>query len=204
MRGGKGRQWEGGIREPFYIKAPGVAKPGKTSDVPVNGIDWYPTLLDLTGVNVPAKQAVDGVSIVPLLKGSKIAKRPLFWHYPHYGNQGGEPSSIISHNDWKLIYYHEDGRDELYHLGDDPNETSDLAKLETKRTKRLRKKLDTWLKETKARFPKKDIEADLAKRKARLESIATDGKARLEKQHLKFLSKDFKPNKDWWGSAPVD
>ena len=59
-------------------------------------------------MNVPAKQVVDGVN-VPLLKGGKIAKRPLYWHYPHYGNQGGEPSSIISQNDWKLIHYHEDG-----------------------------------------------------------------------------------------------
>ena len=129
----------GGIREPYYIKAPGVTKPGGVSAVPVNGIDWYPTLLDLAGVNVPAKQAVDGVSIVPLLKGGKIAKRPLYWHYPHYGNQGGEPSSIISQNDWKLIHYHEDGRDELYHLANDPNETTDLAKRETKRAKQLRK-----------------------------------------------------------------
>ncbi len=204
LRGGKGRQWEGGIREPYYIKAPGVTKPGSTSAVPVNGIDWYPTLLDLAGVSVPAKQAVDGVSFAPLLKGGRIAKRPLYWHYPHYGNQGGEPSSIISQNDWKLIHYHEDGRDELYHLANDPNETTDLAKRESKRAKRLRKKLDTWLKETKARFPTKDTLADLAKREARLKSIASDGKARLEKQHANFLKKDFKPNKDWWGSAPID
>ena len=201
LRGSKGRQWEGGIREPYYIKAPGVTEPGGVSAVPVNGIDWYPTLLEMAGVNVPAKQAVDGVSIVPLLKGGKIAKRPLYWHYPHYGNQGGEPSSIISQNDWKLIHYHEDGRDELYHLANDPNETTDLAKRETKHVKQLRKKLDAWLKETKARFPTKDTQADLAKREARLKSIASDGKARLEKQHANFLKKDFKPNKDWWGSA---
>ena len=91
-----------------------------------------------------------------------------------------------------------------YHLANDPNETTDLAKRETKRAKQLRKKLDAWLKETKARFPTKDTQADLAKREARLKSIASDGKARLEKQHANFLKKDFKPNKDWWGSAPVD
>ena len=76
-----------------------------------------------------------------------------------------------------------------------------MAKRETKRAKQLRKKLDAWLKETKARFPTKDTQADLAKREARLKSIASDGKARLEKQHANFLKKDFKPNKDWWGSA---
>ena len=179
-----------------------MTEPGGVSAVPVNGIDWYPTLLELAGVNVPAKQAVDGVSIVPLLKGGKIAKRPLYWHYPHYGNQGGEPSSIISQNDWKLIHYHEDGRDELYTWPTTRTRRPTWPS-ETKRAKQLRK-LDAWLKETKARFPTKDTQADLAKREARLKSIASDGKARLEKQHANFLKKDFKPNKDWWGSAPVD
>jgi len=127
LRGGKGRQWEGGIREPFYLKAPGVTKPGSTSAVPVNGIDWYPTLLELVGLKVPRKQQVDGVSLVPLLKGKAIPGRPLYWHYPHYGNQGGEPSSIITEDNWKLIHYHEDGRDELYHLGKDEVEQKDLA-----------------------------------------------------------------------------
>jgi hypothetical protein len=69
---------------------------------------------------------VDGVSLVPLLKGKAIQDRPLYWHYPHYGNQGGEPSSIIMEGDWKLIHYHEDGRDELYHLGNDISEQNDL------------------------------------------------------------------------------
>ena len=64
---------------------------------------------------------------MPLLKGGSIPDRPLFWHYPHYGNQGGEPSSIITENDWKLIHYHEDGRDELYHLATDQEEQRDLA-----------------------------------------------------------------------------
>ena len=95
LRGGKGRQWEGGIREPFYIKAPGVTKAGSTSDVPVNGIDWYPTLLDLAGIAIPDNQVVDGVSLVPLLEGGEIEDRALFWHYPHYGNQGG--GTVLHH-----------------------------------------------------------------------------------------------------------
>ena len=67
LRGGKGRQWEGGIREPFYIKAPGITKPGSIESTPVNGIDWYPTLLELCGIEFPKKQNLDGVSLVPLL-----------------------------------------------------------------------------------------------------------------------------------------
>ena len=204
LRGGKGRQWEGGIREPFYINAPGVTKSGSTSAVPVNGIDWYPTLLELAGIPVPKKQDVDGVSIVPLLKGGAIADRPLYWHYPHYGNQGGEPSSIITQDDWKLIYYHEDGRDELYHLTKDPAEQHDLARREPSKAKALRAKLDAWLKSTDAKLPAKDATFDLDKREARWESLKSKGKVGLEKRHANYLAPGYKPNKNWWGSAPVD
>ncbi len=204
LRGGKGRQWEGGIREPFYIKAPGITKAGATSAVPVSGIDWYPTLLDLASVAVPTEQDVDGVSLVPLLKGDSISNRPLFWHYPHYGNQGGEPSSMIAENDWKLIYYHEDGRNELYDLANDPGERRDLAQSEPDRVNALRAKLDAWLKDTGAKFPAKDPQFNAAQRESRWAALKTQGMARLEQQHASFLQPGFKPNRDWWGSAPND
>jgi hypothetical protein len=153
---------------------------------------------------MPKKQKVDGVSLVPLLKGKSISERPLFWHYPHYGNQGGEPSSIIIEGDWKLIHYHEDGRDELYHLGKDQAEKNDLLGKESKRAKQMRKTLDSWLKETKAKFPVKDEQHDPAKRSARWESARTSGKDRLEKQHAGFLKTNYQPNKDWWGSSARD
>ena len=147
---------------------------------------------------------VDGVSLLPLLKGKSIPDRPLYWHYPHYGNQGGEPSSIIMEGDWKLIHYHEDGRDELYHLGKDQAEQNDLVAKEAKRAKQMRKTLDIWLKETKAKFPRKDEQHDPEKRSARWESIKGSGKERLEKQHAGFLKTDYQPNKDWWGSSARD
>lgn len=203
LRGGKGRQWEGGIREPFYIKAPGVAKAGAVSAVPVNGIDWYPTLLELAGVPIPKQQKVDGVSLVPLLKGEAIAQRPLFWHYPHYGNQGGEPSSIITENGWKLIRYHEDGRQELYHIESDIGEQADRLKDEPARVKELAGKLDAWLASTKATMPAKNPQFDSAKRDARWQGLKTKGTEKLEQQHAGFLKEDYQPNKDWWGSAPV-
>jgi arylsulfatase A-like enzyme len=203
LRGGKGRQWEGGIREPFYIKAPGVTKPGSISDVPVTGADWYPTLLDLAGVKVPKAQDIDGVSLVPILKGDKIADRPLFWHYPHYGNQGGEPSSIMTQNDWKLIYYHEDGRFELYNLADDEVEQHDVAESHPEKVESMRLTLNQWLIFTGATFPEADPNFNAEKRRERWNSLMTGGMDRLEKQHANFLKPDFQPNKDWWGSAPV-
>ena len=201
LRGGKGRQWEGGIREPFYIKAPGITKPGSIESTPVNGIDWYPTLLELCGIEFPKKQNLDGVSLVPLLKGKTINERPLYWHYPHYGNQGGEPSSIIMEGDWKLIHYHEDKRNELYNLANDISEQNDLIAKESKRAQQMRKKLKTWIKKTNAQFPKPDPQFDSVKRDARWKNIKSSGKQGLEKRHASFLDPNFKPNKDWWGSS---
>jgi arylsulfatase A-like enzyme len=201
LRGGKGRQWEGGIREPFYIKAPRTTKGGSINTTPVNGIDWYPTLLELCGIDIPKKQKVDGVSLVPLLEGKTIQDRLLYWHYPHYGNQGGEPSSIIMEGDWKLIHYHEDERDELYHLGNDIGERNDLIAKEKIRGQQMREKLDAWLKQTNAKFPTPDPKFDSAKREARWKNIKSSGKQRLEKQHASFLDPPYKPNKDWWGSS---
>lgn len=204
LRGGKGRQWEGGVREPYYVKAPGVTRPGSTCDVPVSGIDFYPTLLALAGVPMPAKQDVDGVSLVPLLKGGDaphISSRDLYWHYPHYGNQGGEPSSMIRRGDWKLIHYWEDGRDELYNLKSDPAEQSDVITRNAEVAKTLRKALDAWLSETKARIPKPDPEYDDAKYQAWLERQRTTVMQQLERQHAAYLEEDWQPNRDWWGSA---
>ena len=199
-RGGKGRQWEGGIREPYYIKAPGVTKAGATSAVPATGTDFYPTILELAGIPAKPKQHVDGVSLVPVLKGGKIPERDLFWHYPHYGNQGGEPSSIIRSGDWKLIRYWEDGREELYRLSKDIGEQNDLAKTESGKVSELSQKLDKWLAETGARIPKQDSRFDPEKKKAQIKLASTKGMEQLERRHANYLKPDYEPNKNWWGS----
>lgn len=203
LRGGKGRQWEGGIREPYYIRAPGVTRPGATCDVPVCGIDFYPTLLELAGVPAPRQQVVDGMSLVRLLEersADDIAGRDLFWHYPHYANQGGEPSSIIRAGDWKLIHYYEDGRDELYDLASDPGEQQDSARGNPVQAVELRERLDKWLAEVDARLPIPDPEHDADKERARLHSLEHELMPQLEAQHAQYLDPDWKPNADWWGS----
>ena len=203
LRGGKGRQWEGGIREPFYIKAPGVTRPGSTCDVPVSGIDFYPTLLELVGLSVPAEQEVDGLSLLSLLQGDPdeaLTGRDLFWHYPHYGNQGGEPAAMMRSGDWKLIHYYEDGRDELYHLRDDPGEQQDVAAANPELVGTLRSRLDRWLAETGAKFPEPDPLYDPEKEAARLRSLREEFMPKLERQHARYLDPDWEPNADWWGS----
>lgn len=89
LRGGKGWPYEGGVREPWFIRAPGVTRPGSLCDVPVTSTDFYPTLLALAGLPLKPEQHCDGMNLLPLLQGGRLERGPLFWHYPHYGNQGG-------------------------------------------------------------------------------------------------------------------
>jgi len=204
LRGGKGRQWEGGIREPLFVKVPGLTRPGSTCDVPVSGIDFYPTLLELAGLPLPGSQHVDGVSLAPLLRGQPpcehLAQRDLFWHYPHYGNQGGEPSSSIRRGPWKLIHYYEDGRDELYDLAADPGEQCDLAQREPDLRRELRHALDCWLADVHAQFPVPDAGYDPTAARQRLAQLEHELMPQLEIQHAAYLDPDWQPNPDWWGS----
>lgn len=203
-RGGKGRQWEGGLRVPFYIKAPGVSQPGGTCDTPVSGIDFYPTILALAGIDLPQQQPVDGVSLLPLLKGGTIMDRPLFWHYPHYGNQGGEPSSIIRKDGWKLIHYWEDGRNELYHLPNDIGEQHDLVSQEPARAARLWEELQVWLEQTRAKLPQPYAGYDPSSA-AKSRKASQNLKAHLEKQHADYVKPDWQPDPTWWKSlVPKD
>jgi arylsulfatase A-like enzyme len=200
LRGGKGRQWEGGIREPFYIRYPAVTKPNSTCDVPVTGADFYPTILDLCDLPTRDQQHVDGVSLVPLLEGESIDSRPLYWHYPHYDNQGGEPSSIIRDGDWKLIHYYDDGRNELYNLRIDGSEVSDLARSYPHRAERMADQLMSWLDSVGAKYPQPDPRYDPIRTEAKFLRAQTDLKERLEKTHAAMLSPDWAPNANWWGS----
>jgi arylsulfatase A-like enzyme len=153
LRGGKGWLYEGGIREPYFIKWPGHAKPGSVCDVPVISTDFYPTLLDIAGAPPRPEQHRDGVSLVPLLKGAgDLPARPLFWHYPHYSNQGGFPGGAIRSGDWKLIERFEDGRVHLYNVVEDVGERNDLAAREPQRVEEMRGQLHEWYGDVGARF----------------------------------------------------
>jgi arylsulfatase A-like enzyme len=201
FRGGKGLQWEGGIREPYIIHVPGMTKPGSSTPVPAIGMDFYPTMLELADLPLMPQQHVDGVSLVPVLMGGTIPDRDLFWHYPHYGNQGGEPSSIIRSKDWKLIYYHEDGRVELYNLADDIGEQVDLAASHPEQVAGLKKKLDAWLTDTGATFPQKDPRFSQATFDAKIKKAREQQLPKLEKQAADYLDPSWNPGNGWWGSS---
>jgi arylsulfatase A-like enzyme len=167
LRTGKGWLYEGGIREPLIIKAPGITKPGSICAEPVISTDFYPTLLDVCGLPLLPEQHQDGVSLVPLLKGDEtFARGEIYFHYPQYsGGLGGRPASAIRSGDWKLIRFYEDERVELYNLKDDLSETKDLAKVHPEKAEALRLRLNAWLKETGAKFPTPNPNYDPSKEK---------------------------------------
>ena len=168
LRGGKGWMYEGGIREPMLIRAPGVTRPGSVIRSPVTSVDFYPTLLELADLSMRPEQHVDGESMVPLLRGERADRGPLYWHYPHYGNQGGAPSAAIRDDDWKLVKWYEDGATELFDLESDPSERYDLSQLEEERAGALERQLDRWLESVDANMPSANPSYDRTKPSGRL------------------------------------
>ena len=145
LRAGKGWPYEGGVRVPLAIVAPGVTKPGSTSHVLTTSTDLFPTLLAACGLGPREKDHVDGINLLPALRNEKLPDRSLFWHYPHYGNQGGSPYSAIRAGDWKLIVFHDPKQPaELYNLAADPEEKQNLAPASAPRVRELRASLDAW------------------------------------------------------------
>ncbi len=165
VRAGKGSAYEGGVRVPMIVRWPGVVRPGSVCDVPVMGIDIYPTVLDMVGLRPESGQILDGASIVPLLRGQSGSwhRDELFWHYPHYHPGGATPYSAIRQRDWKLIEFQEDGRTELYHLKEDPEEKKDLSTSDSGRASKLRALLNDWRKEVGAQLAEQNPNYDPAR-----------------------------------------
>lgn len=181
LRGNKGCYYEGGIREPFIVRWPGVTTPGSRCDVPVISVDLFPTFLAAAGASAPDGKVLDGESLLPLLRGENDLQRDaIYWHFPGYLDRpvirGREldvqtgfrtrPVSVIRKGDWKLHLYHEEwqldgGREklatnhavELYNLADDPSERVDLAQQEPVRRDELLDDLFAWMNSTDAPVP---------------------------------------------------
>jgi len=138
----------------MIIRAPGVTRAGSRCSEPVVSTDFYPTMLDLGGLASRPKQHLDGVSLVPLLKGRKsLGRKAIYWHYPHYGNQGGAPGGAVRSGDYKLIEWYEEGRVELYNIKKDIGETKNLAEKMPKKAGELLEMLRTWREEVGAKMP---------------------------------------------------
>ncbi len=152
---GKGWMYEGGVREPLIVKWPKAIKPNTVSHIPVTSPDFYPTFLEAAGLDSLPEQHTDGVSIMPILKGEedKFRRESIYWHYPHYGNQGGTPGSSMRMGDYKLIEFFEDGRLELYNLKDDIEEKSDISSNEPQLVSKMHEMLIAWRESIDAKIP---------------------------------------------------
>lgn len=157
FRAGKGWLYEGGIREPLIIRWPGVTKPGTIDSSIVISTDFYPTILQMAQLSLVPKQHKDGISLTAhLKKGKPLTRKAIYWHYPHYGNQGSSPASAIRENKWKLIrwYGNPKNTEELFNLNKDLEENHNVIKKYPKVGKELSTKLSQWLTDMHARFPK--------------------------------------------------
>lgn len=156
---GKGWMYEGGTREPLIVKWPGVTTPGSRYSVPVTSPDFYPTILEIAGLPLLPQQHTDGVSFASLLRGEQsLVRDAIFWHYPHYGNQGGTPASSIRMGDFKLIEFFEDGHLELYNLKDDVSEKHNLVAELPELAAKMQQRLSEWRTSIGAKIPQPNPE----------------------------------------------
>ena len=154
LRSGKGWLYEGGVREPTIIRAPGVTTAGSESDTPIVSMDFFPTMLELAGLPAMPDLHCDGTSLVPLLSGTaELSPREFYWHYPHYHGSSWTPGASIRDGHWKLIEFYHFGKVELYDLKADPGEQRDLSQKDPERRRQLLKKLHDWQKRMHAKMP---------------------------------------------------
>jgi len=159
LRSGKANLYEGGIREPLIVRWPGVVKSGGTCSEPVTSVDFFPTFLEIAGLQNTAKKAIDGVSLVPLLtRRSTLNRRAIYWHYPHYHSSSIGPCGAVRAGDYKLIEWYDEsicgpGNEfELYNLKEDLGEQKNLAKKMPEKVEKLKKMLYNWRSEVNAQM----------------------------------------------------
>jgi arylsulfatase A-like enzyme len=160
LRGGKGANWDGGVRVPGIAVWPGEIEAGSTSDEFVTSTDFYPTLLDMLNLKPSADQTFDGDSVLPIFKGDTIGDRPIFTFFPHSTGVPDTlpPSAAIYKGNWKLFRFFHDGpkgehRHELYDLNNDIGETNDIASTHPERVEQMAASLDNFLTNTSALIP---------------------------------------------------
>jgi arylsulfatase A-like enzyme len=160
LASGKGSAYEGGIREPMMVVWPGFVKPNTVCDKYLMIEDFFPTILQMSGlIKYQTVQKTDGISFIPLLTGNgdPSKDRPLFWHFPNNWGETGPGIGTFSSvrlNDWKLIYYHDSHKIELFNITNDIGEKDNLAGKEPRMVKKLSKVLGEYLRKVQAQMPK--------------------------------------------------
>ncbi len=177
FRGSKWNLYEGGLRVPMLIRYPGVVKENSRSAVPVIQTDFFPTFFELASGEKIARRDLDGKSMIPIWNAEKSAERgnrALYWHFPYYHPEGNvdkvrdlpigiedeyisftKPQSAIRKGNYKLIYFFEEERTELYDLTQDIAEKADLSKSRPEVAAEMKKELLGYLSKTEARLPRR-------------------------------------------------
>ena len=154
LRSGKGSCYEGGLRVPLIVRAPGVAA-GKETSQPVLSCDLFPTLLSLAGHAEAGATGQDGIDLSAHLSNpeSALSRKDLFFHYPHYYPTTA-PVSAVRSGDWKLLEYHgEGGAVELFDLAEDPGEKKNVADDFPEKRADLLARLRQWRTDVDAQMP---------------------------------------------------
>lgn len=154
LRAGKGWCYEGGIRVPLIIRAPGISQSGHISNELAISMDFFPTILELAGIGKRPRLHRDGVSLVKAIKGGQLDRDTLYWHYPHYHGSTWTPGAAIRSGDWKAIQFYHYEKAELYNLSSDLGETYDLAESRPEKLQELLGKLEELQKQSDAKLPK--------------------------------------------------
>src|SRR5207247_2354872 len=113
----KSLRWEGGIREPCMIRWPGVVPRGKTTSQPIITMDFFPTILNAVDAKAPQGRKLDGVDLVPFLRGKQPPfARTLFWRF----KRGKVVRKAVRDGDMKMVW--DNGKEELHNLSKDESE----------------------------------------------------------------------------------
>ncbi|MDF3076998.1 MAG: aryl-sulfate sulfohydrolase [Sphingobacteriaceae bacterium] len=175
LRGNKGSFYEGGIREPYIVRWPGIVKPGTHSDTPIINLDLYPTFAALAGAKIPADKILDGESLLPIFKGQQTSTKrdKLFWHFPGYLDRPvirgrdsifrTKPVTTMRKGDYKIMLYHEEWQldggwakratnnsVEMFNLKTDPGERNNIANKNPQKRDELLTDLQAWMKKVNA------------------------------------------------------
>lgn len=155
-REGKGWLYEGGLKVPLIIHGPGVKAKGSTTTELAYAADLPATVAAIAGAK-SGFQPLDGLDLSGVvLKNQPTGRKTLYWHYPHYANQGGRPGGVVRDGNWKLVEFYENDRRELFDLGRDPSESQNLALRNPDKVSELAAKLSQWREQIGAKMPTKN------------------------------------------------
>ena len=149
LHGAEGSLYEGGIRVPGIIEWPDVITSNKISSLPVVSSDLLPTVCDIVGIKPPNDRPIDGISILPLLRGEMEQRNhSIYWAFRIHGNFNKGIYSIATSGDrYKLIATYNNGkvtRHQLYDLVNDMLEKVDLSKKHQSLSEKLLNEIENW------------------------------------------------------------